>query len=86
MRDWNINLDLNYDGFTSITDIRLLAKSLFQYPGDFVVKNTIGTDLGNFLELTTYDFGGSFSTLISVVFWVVASILLWGLLLVAEDQ
>lgn len=46
------------DGLTTLHEVALLLKSLYFYPGDFILKYVIGSDLGNFLELSVEDFGG----------------------------
>jgi len=51
-------LDVNHDGTTTLHDMTLLLRSLFFYPGDFILKYVVGTELGKFLELSAEDYGG----------------------------
>jgi|GEM_PF-6794942 len=53
------------DGLTTLHEVALLLKSLYFYPGDFILKYVIGSDLGNFLDLSVEDFGGVTSATLS---------------------
>ncbi|MHA1539298.1 MAG: hypothetical protein ACTSXQ_02355 [Alphaproteobacteria bacterium] len=66
MRNWNIVTDMNFDGIFTITDIWMLVKSLFYYPGDFILKLLIDTEFGAFLELNSNFYGGTLSGFISL--------------------
>ena len=58
--------DMNYDGVVTISDVGLWVKWLVDYPGDFLILAMIGTDLGNFLEVSSSDYGGFFSGAVAV--------------------
>lgn len=53
-----IKLDMNHDGATTLHDMTLLLRALFFYPGDLILKFVVGTELGNFWQLSSEDYGG----------------------------
>jgi len=69
VRIWTLHLDMNHDGVTTLHDMALILKSLFFYPGDLILKFVVGTELGNFLELSAADYGGMTSGTVSMFFY-----------------
>lgn len=70
-RDWGLRWDMTGDGAFTISDVYLLLISLFFYPGDVVVYALLGSSVGNFFEMTAASYGGGFSFLVSILFWLV---------------
>lgn len=69
--------DRNFDGVFSLTDIWLIAKWVFHWPGDLFVQWAIDNwpTATTFLELDCSSLGGSVSTAISVATWFAAFLL-----------
>lgn len=80
MRDWVLKKDMNLDGSFTITDIWLLFKSLYFYPGDYLLNSIINTNFGKFFEISINDYGGFASGLISFFSWLFLVFLPLGLL------
>ena len=79
MRQWNFDADMNHDGIVTISDVFLWFQWLYFYPGDFLLNILIGTDIGQFLELSPRDFGRIGSGVVSFVIWGFAILMAMGL-------
>jgi hypothetical protein len=86
MRDWILKKDMNFDGAFTITDIWLFLKSLFFYPGDYLIMHFINTGIGKFFEFSANDYGGFVSGLASFFAWLFIIFLPFGLLEMAREQ
>lgn len=86
MRDWILKKDMNFDGAFTITDVWLFIKSLYFYPGDYIVKGLIDTKIGNFFEFSIQDYGGVMSGLVSFLAWVFLCCLPFGLIESARES
>ncbi len=66
-RQWEFLADMNYDGAITVSDVGLWAKWFMHYPGDYLISKMIGTDFGNFFEVSSSDYGGGFSIFIAII-------------------
>ena len=71
MRLWSFQMDMNWDGVVTISDIWLWIKWLYFYPGDGFLHIIITTSpsVATFFELTVNDFGGGLSGSFSFFTW-----------------
>jgi len=86
MRDWILRQDMNFDGVFTISDVWLFLKSLYFYPGDYLIKIIINTDIGNFFEFSGNDYGGTFSGIISFIAWLFIICILFGIKETIREQ
>jgi hypothetical protein len=77
-RNWDMAWDMNRDGAFTITDIQLLLKSIYFYPGDYVVSLVGPTALGRFLEMTPLSYGGWGSGVVSFFCWLLVLVMVLG--------
>ncbi len=79
MRDWVFKADMNIDGTFTISDIYLFLKSLYFYPGDYLIRFLSNNDVGKFLEISIQDYGGFMSGFFSFFAWAYFLFLLYAL-------
>jgi hypothetical protein len=72
IRLWQWRSDMNADGRVTLTDGVSWLGWLYYYPGDFAIDAIQNTKAGNYVGLTSADFGGALSLLVSLCFWLVA--------------
>jgi len=70
-RQWAFIADMNHTGSITISDVWLWFKWLYFYPGDYIINLLIGTDMGRFLEVSYYSYGGILSGIISFIIWII---------------
>ncbi len=78
---WHFQVDLNYDGVFTISDLGAWFKYAFFAPGDGLIYILDGSAPGllRFFEMSTADYGGWFSGIVSGLTWlVVMAVLDWG--------
>lgn len=76
VRHWNFIADINGDGRESIRDLWLHFHWAFFYPGDWIIQYLTNTSFGKYWELSSGDYGGLLSALLSfvVIFTPIAGI------------
>ena len=73
-RQWHFVADINNSGLVTISDIWLLFKWLYFYPGDYLINFFVEQEpeIGRFLELSYSYYGGFLSGFISLFSWITA--------------
>ena len=66
-RYWEFVPDMNGDGRESIRDLWLHFHWAFFYPGDWIIQYLADTTFGRYWELSSGDYGGLLSALLSFV-------------------
>ena len=79
-RQWNWLTDITGDGKVTISDVWGWIGWLYYWPGDFLIKYLVRTDLGIFFEFTYADYGRTFSFFISGFAWLWILSMIVGLL------
>ena len=75
-RQWTFVVDMNYSGAITISDVWLWVKWLYFLPGDYVVKLLVeSSHIGSFFEMAYDSYGGFLAGTISLITWVVVSML-----------
>jgi len=76
VRHWNFIADMNGDGRESIRDLWRYFHWAFFYPGDWIIQYLANTSFGKYWELSSSDYGGLLSALLSfvVIFTPVAGV------------
>ena len=71
---WHFQVDLNYDGVFTISDLGAWFQYAFFAPGDGLIYILVGSAPGllRFFEMSTADYGGWFSGIVSGLTWLVA--------------
>lgn len=74
-RLWSFILDIDQNGFITVSDFWLHFKWLYFYPGDvtILICMTVFEPIGNFLELNFSFYGGFLSGLVSFFGWLTFS-------------
>ncbi len=74
---WHFQVDLNYDGMFTISDLGAWFKYAFFAPGDGLLYILDGSAPGllRFFEMSTADYGGWFSGIVSGLTWLVVVII-----------
>ena len=67
VRYWGFVADMNGDGRESIRDLLLYFHWAFFYPGDWIIQYLTDTSFGRYWELSSNDYGGLLSALLSFV-------------------
>ncbi len=67
VRHWDFVVDMNGDGRESIRDLWLHFHWAFFYPGDWIIQYLTDTTFGKYWELSSNDYGGLLSALLSFV-------------------
>jgi len=67
VRHWNFVADMNGDGRESIRDLWRYFHWAFFYPGDWIIHYLTDTTFGRYWELSSSDYGGLLSALLSFV-------------------
>jgi len=67
VRHWNFIADMNGDGRESIRDLWRYFHWAFFYPGDWIIQYLANTSFGKYWELSSSDYGGLLSALLSFV-------------------
>ena len=67
VRHWNFVTDMNGDGRESIRDLWRYFHWAFFYPGDWIIQYLANTTFGKYWELSSSDYGGLLSALLSFV-------------------
>jgi hypothetical protein len=85
-RLWKFHADMNGDGKVTISDLWLWTKWLYFYPGDLLIFLVADSAVGKFLDLSEKSYGGTLSSAVSAVAWLIVADLAMRLLYTPEEK
>ena len=68
-RLWTFTADMTGDGRVTISDVWLWVKWLFFYPGDCFIYGVGNSGIGQLLEMSPENLGGTASFIVSALVW-----------------